>query len=137
MRNKTPRRRIIIIIVSAVVVLAAIALFALRDVVESVYIGLHYKGNYESFEVQSDISDDTYVIHVYLPDDYDPAIAYPSIFVLDGDSDGRPTAGAAAINELDAIIFGIGYGSAEEDARERDYIPFQADEIDWAPTGGG
>jgi predicted alpha/beta superfamily hydrolase len=46
-------------------------------------------------------------------------------------------AGASAMNHLEAIVFGIGYGSDEEDARERDYIPFVADEIDWAPTGGG
>lgn len=137
MRNKVRRRKIIIIIASAVVILAATALFALRDVTESVYIGLHFKGSYESFEVRSDITDDTYVIHVYLPDDYDPTIAYPTIFVLDGDSDGRSMAGAAAMNGLETIIFGIGYGSDEEDARERDYIPFEADEIDWAPSGGG
>ena len=137
MKNKVRRRKIIIIIVSAVVIFTAIAFFALRDILESVYFGLHFKGSYETFEVQSDIADDTYVIHVYLPDDYDPSLAYPTIFVLDGDSDGRPMAGAAAMNDLETIVFGIGYGSDEEDARERDYTPFESDEIDWAPSGGG
>ncbi|MEX1308740.1 MAG: alpha/beta hydrolase-fold protein [Eubacteriales bacterium] len=137
MKTKPRRRKIKIIIGVAIVVLAIAALMALRDVVESVYIGLHYNGDYESFEVQSDIANDTYVIHVYLPDDYDPTIAYPTIFVLDGDSDGRPMAGVAAMTDLDAIVFGVGYGSADEDARERDYTPFVADVVDWAPTGGG
>ena len=137
MRKKVHRRKIIIIIVSALVILSITAIFALRDVVESGYIGLHFSGSYESFEVRSDIANDTYAIHVYLPDDYAPDIAYPTIFVLDGDSDGRPMAGAAAMNDLDVIVFGIGYGSDEEDARERDYTPFEADEIDWAPSGGG
>jgi hypothetical protein len=46
-------------------------------------------------------------------------------------------AGAAARLDLAAIVVGVGYGSDEADARERDYTPFVAPEIDWAPSGGG
>jgi predicted alpha/beta superfamily hydrolase len=46
-------------------------------------------------------------------------------------------AGAVTQQDLDVIVLGIGYGSREADARERDYTPFAAPEIDWAPSGGG
>jgi len=118
-------------------ILVLAILLALRDVVESFWLGLQFRGRYEAFELWSERAHDTFVIHVYLPRDYDPARAYPAVFVLDGDSDGKPMAGAVARQGLEAIVFGIGYGSDEEDARERDYTPFVAQEIDWAPSGGG
>ncbi|MBN1264615.1 MAG: hypothetical protein JXA25_03930 [Anaerolineales bacterium] len=66
------------------------ALVGFQDIVESVWLGLHYRGRPESFELWSDHVNDTFTIDVYLPRDYEPGTAYPAIYVLDGDNDGRP-----------------------------------------------
>jgi predicted alpha/beta superfamily hydrolase len=137
MMNNRTLRRLLQIIGSILLILAVVALVALWSVVEAAWLRLQFRGHYESFDLWSEHVGDTFVIHVHLPRDYDPARAYPAIFVLDGDIDARPMAGVVSQQGLEAIVFGIGYGSDEADARERDYTPFVASEIDWAPSGGG
>jgi len=119
------------------VTIFSLALVAFWEVIEATWLRIQFRGRYECFEYWSDCVDDKFTIHVYLPSGYTPVQAYPAIFVLDGDSDGKPMAGIIAQQRLEAIVIGIGYGSDDADARERDYTPFDAPEIDWAPSGGG
>ena len=125
------------IAVGSLLGLALIARVVFWDVVERIWLRLQFRGRYESFRLNADHVDDTFVLHVCLPRGYDATQGYPVVYVLDGDSDALPMAGVVAHVGVAAIVVGVGYGRAEEDARERDYTPFVAPEIDWAPSGSG